>query len=320
MTPSSLTPPRFHHIHLRASDPSHAVDFYTHLFASATAGEWGGLPAVVSPNNVMILFEQDDDIRTGPQSALWHFGWQVTDSRATTADFLSRDEGLSRPLYTGIDDATVPISSDTWFKTGETLGVTLERLNELCAADESVPGGAGFAYFQGPDDALFEIIGDMADERIDHVHMWHEDPLCAQIWYETHFLVPPRKKFGPVQVPVEDCKVPRTTDRTFPALNAEGMFRAPAAGVEVGDINLTWYPNQGDTPLQSSLGQLMDHIAFSVTDLDAWITKLRGDGVTFLSDEYPLADTRAVMVEGPSREALEIVETPLPPPLSRGQA
>lgn len=305
---SDLTPPRFHHIHLRASDPARAVEFYTGLFASATADVWGGLPAVRSPNDVMIVFEHDDDIKTGPQSALWHFGWQVTDSRATTQDFLTRDDVSSRPLYTGINDGHVPISSDTWFKTGETLGVTQERLHELRAAGEPVPGGAGFAYFTGPDDALFEIIGDMATERIDHVHMWHEDPLCAQLWYEEHFLVPPREKFGPVTVSPEDCKVPRTTMRTFPALNVEGMFRAPAAGVVVGDINLTWYPNQGDEPLQSSLGQLMDHIAFSVTDLDQWTQKLRGEGVAFLSDVYPLADTRAIMVEGPSREALEIVE------------
>lgn len=310
MTASSLSPPRFHHIHLRATDPSRAVGFYTRLFASATPSVWGDIPAVVSPNNVMILFEQDDNIQTGPQSALWHFGWQVTDSRATTANFLSRCEVPSRPLYTGIDDGHVPISSDTWFKTGEALGVTLERLDALRTADAPIPGGAGFAYFGGPDDALFEIIGDMADERIDHVHMWQEDPLCAQIWYETHFLVPPRKKFGPVQVPADDCKVPRTTDRTFPALNVEGMFRSPVAGVTVGDINLIWYPNQGEVPLHSSLGQLMDHIAFSVTDLDTWTAKLRGDGVTFLTDVYPLADTRAVMVEGPSCEALEIVEVP----------
>ncbi len=308
MTPSTLVPPRFHHIHLRTSDPDRAVAFYTNLFASATADVWGDMPAVRSPNDVMILFEQDDNIKVGPQSAFWHFGWQVTDSRATVADFLARDEASSRPLYTGIDDGHVPISSDTYFKTGETLGVTQDRLHELRAAGEPVPGGAGFAYFGGPDDALFEIIGDMDEERIDHVHMWHEDPYCAQLWYEKHFLVPPRVKFGPVPVPADDCQVLRTTERTFPALNIEGMFRAPAAGVTVGDINLTWYPNQGDAPLQSSLGQLMDHIAFSVTDLDAWTQKLRAEGVTFLSDEYALSDTRAIMVEGPSREAIEIVE------------
>jgi hypothetical protein len=51
-----------------------------------------------------------------------------------------------------------------------------------------------------------------------------------------------------------------------------------------------------------------DHIALSVTDLDAWIAKLRGEGVRFLEEAYALGDTRAVMIEGPSREALELVE------------
>ena len=71
---------------------------------------------------------------------------------------------------------------------------------------------------------------------------------------------------------------------------------------------LIWYANQSDQPLVSSRGQLQDHIALSVTDLDAWIDKLRSEGVTFLEDPYPLGDTRAVMIEGPSREALELVE------------
>jgi hypothetical protein len=30
--------------------------------------------------------------------------------------------------------------------------------------------------------------------------------------------------------------------------------------------------------------------------------------VTFLAPPYPLGDTRAVMIEGPSREAIELVE------------
>jgi 4-hydroxyphenylpyruvate dioxygenase-like putative hemolysin len=53
---------------------------------------------------------------------------------------------------------------------------------------------------------------------------------------------------------------------------------------------------------------LYDHVALSVTDLDAWIAKLRAEGVTFLQETYKLGDTRAVMIEGPSREAIELVE------------
>jgi catechol 2,3-dioxygenase-like lactoylglutathione lyase family enzyme len=53
---------------------------------------------------------------------------------------------------------------------------------------------------------------------------------------------------------------------------------------------------------------LYDHIALSVSDLDAWVAKLRAEGVTFLREPYALGGTRAVMIEGPSREALELVE------------
>ena len=53
---------------------------------------------------------------------------------------------------------------------------------------------------------------------------------------------------------------------------------------------------------------MQDHIAFAVPDLDAWEAKLRGEGVTFLEPTAPLGDTRAFMIEGPSQEAIEIVE------------
>jgi 4-hydroxyphenylpyruvate dioxygenase-like putative hemolysin len=86
------------------------------------------------------------------------------------------------------------------------------------------------------------------------------------------------------------------------------MFRDPRAGVTFGDVVLTWYANQWDAPLVPSRGQLQDHIAFSVFDIDAWVAKLRDEGVTFLEQPYRLGDTRAVMIEGPSREALELVE------------
>jgi 4-hydroxyphenylpyruvate dioxygenase-like putative hemolysin len=86
------------------------------------------------------------------------------------------------------------------------------------------------------------------------------------------------------------------------------MFRSPRAAVTFGDVALAWYANQGDKPLVSSRGQLYDHIALSVIDLDAWVAKLESEGVTFLQRPYKLGATRAVMIEGPSREALELVE------------
>jgi hypothetical protein len=66
--------------------------------------------------------------------------------------------------------------------------------------------------------------------------------------------------------------------------------------------------NQTGTPAVSTRGHLMDHIALSVGNLDAWVTKLRSENVVFLEQPYSIGPHRAVMVEGPSREALELVE------------
>ena len=101
----------------------------------------------------------------------------------------------------------------------------------------------------------------------------------------------------------------RGADKTFPALDWDGMYRTPSVtSTAFGDVSLFWYMNQGDRPAAATRGHLMDHIALSVADLDGWIAKLRAAQVTFLEPPYRLGDFRAVMIEGPSREAIELVE------------
>jgi hypothetical protein len=257
----------------------------------------------------MLLFTKVDTPPVSePQSAIWHFGWHVTDSRRSLDTYKSRPDVQLLPLYTSEEGGSVMISSDTWPGEGGVLGLTKAQIAAAKAKGIGPAGGGGFAYMTGPDEALVEYAGDHPAERFNHVHLYQEDPLCAQLWYQKHLGAPPRAGWGAVPVTEADCKVPRGADRTWPALNREGMFRSPRAGVEFGDVALIWYANQGERPLASSRGQLQDHIALSVTDLDAWIEKLRGEGVRFLEECYPLGDTRAVMIEGPSREALELVE------------
>jgi catechol 2,3-dioxygenase-like lactoylglutathione lyase family enzyme len=257
----------------------------------------------------MVLFTKVDTPPTGePQSAIWHFGWHVTDSRRSLDTYKTRREVELLPLYTSEEGGEVLISSDTWPGQGGVLGLTKAQIAEARLKGLGPVGGGGFAYMKGPDDALVEYAGDHPAERFNHVHLYQEDPLCAQLWYQKHLNAPPRAGWGGAPVTEADCKVPRGADRTWPALNREGMFRSPRAGVEFGDVALIWYANQGDRPLAGSRGQLQDHIALSVADLDAWIDKLRSEGVVFLEEPYALGDTRAIMIEGPSREALELVE------------
>ena len=146
----------------------------------------------------------------------------------------------------------------------------------------------------------------MPAERFNHVHMYWEDPFCAQLWYQKHL------KASPVVMPQHtesDCKVPRGPDTTWPALDKQGTYRTPRADVTFGDVALNSYMNPGDRPLAGTRGHLVDHFALSVSNLDAWIAKLRREGVKFLEQPYKIGNTRAVMIEGPSREAIELVES-----------
>ncbi|MGA3398562.1 MAG: VOC family protein [Acetobacteraceae bacterium] len=304
-----LATPGFHHLHLNSVDPDAAIAWYTRQFPSTQRADWCGFPALQSPNDVLILFDQvDAPPSSEPPSAIWHFGWHVTDARASLATFRSRPEVTLLPLYTTDAGGSVLISSDTWPGTGGVPGRTAAQI-EAARRDGIQPaGGGGFVYMAGPDNALVEFAGNYPVERFNHVHLWQEDPLCALLWYQKHLNAPVRAGVAAAPVTEATCKVPRGADRSWPALNREGMFRAPRAGVEFGDVVLTWYPNQGAQPLASPRGQLQDHIGLSVSDLDAWVQKLQSEGVAFLTPTYRLGDTRAVMIEGPSREVLELVE------------
>lgn len=306
-----LPPPTFHHLHLNVVDPVGMIAFFNRQFPSTSATTWGGQPALASPNNVLILFNK---VSAPPPSdstvtAFWHFGWEVQDVRKNLQIYKTRPDVTLPPLYTTDEGGYVYINSDTWPGTGGVLGLTKVQIADAKAKGVMPLGGGGFAYIQGPDHTLIEYVGNMPIERFNHVHMFQEDPFCAQLWYQTHLeaAIPPLAP-GAIQHTEADCKVARTPDRSWPALTKDGMYRAPQAGVRFSDIALNWYARQTDTPLGPTRGHLMDHIGLGVTDLDAWVAKLKKEGVTFLRPPYRLGDTRAAMIEGPSHETIELVE------------
>jgi catechol 2,3-dioxygenase-like lactoylglutathione lyase family enzyme len=304
----NMPPPAFHHLHLNSVAPDAAIAFYTRQFPSTSPASWGGFPALKSPNNVMVLFTKVDLAPPIlPQTAIWHFGWHVTDVRTNLATYKSRPEVRLAPLFTSEEGGSALVSSDTWPGTGGILGLTKAQIANARAEGVKPAGGAGFAYMRGPDDALIEYQGNFPAERFNHVHMYQEEPFCAQLWYQTHLGGAVSGNQAPARTEA-NCKVARGPDRTWPALEQDGMYRTPSSAVTFGDVALTWYMRQGERPLAGTRGHLYDHIALSVADLDPWIAKLRGEGVVFLEGPYRLGDTRAVMIEGPSREAIELVE------------
>ncbi len=305
-----LPAPGFHHLHLNSVDPDAAVDFYVRQFPTSAKASWGGLPALAAPNNVLVLFTRVAAApATAPQTAIWHFGWHVTDSRASLESYKGRPDVKLLPLYTTDEGGSVFVSSDTWPGTGGTPGLTKAQIADAKTRSVQPTRTGGFSYMQGPDNALVEYAGNHPAERFNHVHMYQNDPFCAQLWYGKHLNAPVfAGRTSRTPLTETTCTVPRGPDRSWPALEREGMFRTPSAAVVFGDVALPWYMRQGDRSLASTRGQLYDHIALSVADLDAWVAKLRSEGVRFLEEPYTLGDTRAAMIEGPSREALELVE------------
>ena len=304
----ALPAPGFHHLHLNSVNPDAAIEFYMKQFPSTTKASVAGFPALKAGKVYVLFTKVSMPPPIEPQTAIWHFGWHVVDVRKNLEMYKQRKDVQLLPLYTTEEGGAVFISSDTWPGTGGILGLTKAQIVEAKAKGVEPRGGAGFAYLQGPDRAIVEYQGDMPVERFNHVHMYQEDPFCAQLWYQKHLNAPVSQTVA-VQAPhtEADCKV-QHSERSWPALEKEGTIRQPSAGVLFDDVAMNWYVRQGDHPLVSTRGHLADHIALSVSNLDAWIAKLRGEGVKFLEQPYKFGDTRAVMIGGPSREALELVE------------
>jgi len=314
-----LPPPGFHHLHLNSTDPDAAIAFYVKQFPSASKTTFAGAPALKIGKSYILFNKVPKPPALDPQTAIWHFGWHVTDSRATMARF--KESGVKLlPLITTPEGGEVYINSDTYPGAGGTLGRTRAQLAEAKAQGLKPAGGGGFAYLQGPDGAIVEYQGNMPVERFNHVHMYQEDPVCAQLWYMKHL----GGKGRDPQKSEANCKVERG-EPSWPALEKEGTIRVPSGGVTFDDVSFIWYARQGRDPLVSTRDHLSDHVALSVTNLDAWVNKLRTAGIKFLGqrqelgggnaiviDGFPtsqkLGEMRTVMIEGPSKEVIELVE------------
>ena len=186
-----LPAPGFHHLHLNSVDPDAAIDFYLRQFPTTAKSSWGGVPALKSPNNVLILFTKVASAPpTQPQTAIWHFGWQVTDVRRNLETYTRAGVKLL-PLYTTDEGQSVLISSDTWPGTGGVLGLTKAQIADAKARGVEPARKGGFAYMRGPDNVIVEYLGDYPAERFNHVHMFQEEPFCAQLWYQKHLNAAP---------------------------------------------------------------------------------------------------------------------------------
>jgi len=306
--PAKVEPLHFHHVHLNSTNPAAAAEYYAKPFAqSATKTTFNGLEAVKT-GNIYLLFTKvattPQNELTGPQTSIWHFGWNTPDSRKYNERFRAMGLQIAQ-MWDAADGKLVDMSSDTLpgFPTQE-------QILELRAKGVQPTREGGFGYLRGPDGAMIENAQAGQTERFNHVHMYHEHPRCAMEWYVTHLgarLPQGRGGAAAPAPPTGDCKTTTYAPPTWPSFAKTGFVREPSGGVLFDDISISIRPWPGGG-LVGTRGKLVDHWALSTADLTATVTRLKGQGVKFLDEIHPWGSSRAAMIEGPDRIAIEIVE------------
>jgi hypothetical protein len=299
----------FHHVHLNSTDPKAAAAYYPKPFAqSATKTTFNGFEAVKT-GNIYLLFTKvattPPNELTGPQTSVWHFGWNTPNSREYNENF--RKMGLTiAQMWDAADGKLVDMSSDTL------PGLpTQEQILEMREKGTQPARQGGFGYLRGPDGAMVENAQAGTTERFNHVHMYHEHPRCAMAWYVAHLgatMPGGRGGAAPAAVPsTTDCKTTAYAPPTYPSFAKTGFVREPSGGVLLDDIQILIRPWPGGG-LASTRGKIVDHWAVSTANLDATMTRLKSEGVKVLEEIKPWGTLRAAMIEGPDRIAIEVVE------------
>jgi catechol 2,3-dioxygenase-like lactoylglutathione lyase family enzyme len=312
--------PRLHHVGLNSVDPERAIDWYLRVWPAARRTTVAGQPAVEA--DMLLLFAKvdkapggawrDDVHRSEPQSAFWHIG-----AFTNTTDIATRLQSIGvthLPLFIAPGDAK------TVWRSGLAPYAGSLTAQQIAVAETVPPRAGGFSYVVAPDGVLFELTGGPTTrDSFSHVHLFHEQPLCAANWYTEHLgmaLPPVRDSSGreTPRSPWRPCEA-APGEAGWPSLEPIGTIRQPSGAVRFGNGSFSLYPRQCvngrcglDRPLVPTRGQALDHLAFTVVDFDALFARLRGSGVKLLEPPRPFGDTRAFMIEGPDGLAIELIE------------
>jgi len=264
----------FHHLHLNATDPAAAINFYTSKFDSEK-GKFAGLLDGVWAQKSWLLFTK---VSAPPPweltSAIWHFGWGAEDMKATYQKQL--DSGTK--FFTPLTD-----------------------ISDIIGGPAGATGRFYYAYVEGPDHALIEL-NTAGHHRFGHLHMFSEDPVSAGEWYTKYFGAV-RRGGSPEPRVYRDVPIGPSTSLTMDNVN---MIIYPIA------YSRKAYPEhwKNQKEMSPTKGRVVDHVGFSVDNLAETLEKMRKDGVK-VTDEIKSAaggKIKYAFIEGPDKIRIELVE------------
>ena len=269
----------FHHLHLNVTDPAAAIDFYASKLECEKKKSPLGTDAIRAHKAWLFFTKVDSAPNSDITSAIWHMGWGGGANMQET--------------YAN------QVASGTKFQT------PITDISDQCDGK----GGNGrffFSYIDGPNHALIELNTTAeTNHYFSHVHLLSADPVAASEWYMKEFGLIRRGQNPPSREPRFRC----------------GRQTGPSVGMMMDDVSVIIYPVEnakaafpdawkGRTEIDSSQGHSIDHLGFSVENLDATLARLRNDGVKVTGEPRSLADgkIRYAFIEGPDRIRIEVLE------------
>ena len=260
----------WHHVHINATDPARSVEFYASKFDCEKARYQDKQDAVWAQKSWLLFAKTAKAPPHDIVSPIWHIGWGAEDMKATYAK---------------------QVASGTKFQT------PLTDISDLAGRP---PESFFYAYVDGPDHELIEL-NTANNHRFGHLHLLSLNPVAAGEWYASKLGLRLSGK--------------QTQKRVY-----KGFQVAPSAFVQADNVNIIIYPveyartqwpelwKEDRKDFESTRGRAIDHIAFSVDDLGATLTRLRGEGVRVLSEPRSILGVKSAMIEGPDQIAIELVE------------
>lgn len=149
----------FHHLHLNATDPAAAIQFYTTKF-DCEPSQFAGQPSVWAQKSWLLFNKVKASPADPGDSPIWHIGWGAEDMPATYKKQVESGTRFQTPI--------TDISDLANFK------------------------GFYYAYVDGPDHALIEL-NTASHHNLGHLHTFSADPHATVDWYAKYFGVKPRK-------------------------------------------------------------------------------------------------------------------------------
>ncbi|HYL38191.1 MAG TPA: VOC family protein [Bryobacteraceae bacterium] len=265
----------FHHVHLNATDPAAAINFYASKFDCEKASFAGLQDAVWAQKSWLLFAQVNAPPKSEVTSAIWHIGWGAENMQETYQKQLDIGTKFATPL-TDISD----------IGGGHAMGVFF------------------YAYVDGPDHQLIEL-NTANHHHFGHIHMLSKDPIAAGEWYMKEFGLSRLGRGAPSHEPrmYRGFQIGPSMSLMMDNVNII-IYPMEYAKTQWPEL---W---KDRTDFESTRGHVTDHIGFGVDNLDATLARLKSDGVKVTDEPRSVAGgkVRFAFIEGPDHVRVELVE------------